>query len=117
MSRTISPCFRTLFVYIASGVLTVVFARSCAGAASDVVIPLVALAAGAVLPLSWCRFSPSRVLSIAFALLMLVSLVGVWHALLPERPYGDGGNLERFLATDYVFPRWLLGMALANSLY
>ncbi len=76
-----------------------------------------AIAGGAGVSGALLVWSPSRVLGAAAVGLAGVSLVLWCQGRLPVQPYGDGALISAFLEQAYIFPRWMLGMALAVSLY
>ncbi len=81
-------------------------------------LPIAVLLAGASIPVALARFESWRVLCVAFLVILLGTLWSIWFDALPVRPYGDGKLMVDFmLPRAFVYPRWLLGMALAVALY
>ena len=109
-------------VYAATAALTLVGAWWWNGSAADSWTPFVVAILGATVPLALglaLRFGIGfdRVIGVLALAMMLVAVHGIVRGWIPPRPYGDGPHVIDFLEKGYVFPRWLLGMAIALWLY
>jgi hypothetical protein len=116
-SRLLGRSVGGLVSYTGAGIATLLLSR-IAGGPTDLLLPFAVLLAGAIIPVALVRFESWRVLCVTFLVILLGTLLSIWFDALPVRPYGDGRLMVDFmLPRAYVYPRWLLGMALAVALY
>jgi hypothetical protein len=118
--QTLSPLALGMSLYGVSGLFTLILLRALGGAPQGIALPLLMLALGTVLPvgMSLCLragWPVSRVFELSYGILMVVVVLAICRDALPLRPYGD--RITRFVEVGYVFPRWLLGMAVATWLH
>ena len=118
--QTLSPLALGVSLYGVSGLFTLILLKTLGGAPQGLALPLLMLALGTVLPvgLSLCLragWPVSRVFELSYGILMVVVVLAICRDVLPPRPYGD--RITRFVEAGYVFPRWLLGMAVATWLH
>lgn len=108
--------------YAASGLVTLLLARTLAESPPDLLLPVVSLAVGLIVPvglfLGLERGIPaSRGFELILLGLMLAALMLLCRGALPPRPYGDRIAMVFFVEQGSPFPRWLVGTAAVTWLH